>query len=347
MFFERDCTSDFLHLEAKPSDSNPQQTHLETLSTPDSEPSKNLLFECQESAAMRKISTAAMSSRLRTSGNEEFKKVLLMILNDQNHIIQVIIESFHIEFDIIFDGELKEGASKGDSYQKEGDTLKCIQRIVKLFMRVMRKIIFWMYEDLITQADEIWTEQHLNVPWIIDSTLSEILFSSSSTLNSLVNILITRKYSEATKKLESFFRKAYKLADDKVLAENYPIFLLEGSEDPYIEVVQKISDMHNCLCPYQNFDIIISLEKEILSCANKHYINDAHMVEKLADKFDREVKIAIIMYCVLKSRNISILKNVALAEGFVSKRYLDLEQSFTSFGATLDFLLDNDENESI
>ena len=121
------------------------------------------------------------------------------------------------------------------------------------------------------------------------------------------------------------------------------MFLFEGSKYPYKEVVEKIISLTSVSCPYKIFETITSLEKEILACANRHHSNDLNTSFILVDKFDREVKISVLIYCILKSQNINLIMDVAMVEGFVSQTYLDVQQSFSSFVAVLNFLLDSIE----
>ena len=198
-----------------------------------------------------------------------------------------------------------------------------------------------MYQDLISYAKCVWRDDQLNASWIIDSTLSDILLTfPGSTINRIVRDILVRKHSDSSRQLEKVLQKHYGLDQDEDFVKNYPMFLLPGSQDPYHEVVRKISELSTSLCPYSSFEVITSLEKEILACANLHYANDLEMSLKLADKFDREVRVPVLIYCIIKSQNTNLIVNVAMVETFVSRVYLDAKQSFGSFCSTFSFLLD-------
>ena len=309
--------------------------------------SRRRMFDSTEPLAMDDLSQSSRlpsSPQFKSSGNEELTRILRGLLEEKGHIVQIIMSKFHSRFDGLFSKRLRKLTATLIYSQEDNNLYECIEKIVRTFLSVTKRVLLWMYQDLIRRAKEAWVDDYLSSSWVIDSILSEILFSSStSTLNSLVRHLLTKKHSKATRKLQEMFNKQRKLDDDSDLADNYPLFTLKGSETPYEEVVKKISELSSLSNPYQTFEIITSLEKEIITCANLHYANDTEMNIKLADKFDREVKIAVLLYCIQRSRNINLVVDIAVVEGFVSKRYLDSKQSFSSFTATLDFLLEDDD----
>ena len=311
-------------------------------------PDKTHRFESQDVTIMEDKSEIDLSMltspELQSSGNEQFKRILQDILKAETHTVQILFTKFHIRFNNLFYKKREEYSNVSFcSHKDDGfyvDLYKSIKKIIRNYLRVTRKIVFWMYQDLISQAKCIWRDDQLTTSWVIDSVLSDMLFTfPGSTINKILRDLLVRKHSDSSRQLEETLQKHYSLDQDEYFVKNYPMFLLPGSQDPYHEVVRKISELSISLCPYSSFQIIASLEKEILACANLHYTNDLEMSLKLADKFDREVKVPVLIYCIMKSQNTNLIVNVAMVEAFVSEAYLDAKQNFSSFCGILNFLL--------
>ena len=62
--------------------------------------------------------------------------------------------------------------------------------------------------------------------------------------------------------------------------------------------------------------------------------------ESVKQYLTQEVKIAILTYCFIRSKNVNLIVDIAVVESFVSNRYLDSKLSFSSFSATLSFSLE-------
>ena len=290
------------------------------------------------------------SPQFSNSANEELKRTLQSKLQAENNYIGHLIKQFHATFNKVFATRLDESFNSKVRLSKEDeDLLTNIQKLVQLFSKVVKKIIIWIYEDLLIKAKKAWDEEYLKTSWVIDSIISEMLFYYPySTFNKLVRTLLVKKCLNSMPKFDKILTAPYKLSDDSDFLRNYHLFSLEGNESPYEDVVKKISELQKSSCPYKNFQTIISLEQDILSSAKQHYGNDHQMNTKLAKKFEREVKVSILIYCIRKSKNISLLVDLEIAEAFVLKPYVKSQQSFRSFAETLKFLLNSEEmNRSI
>ena len=293
-------------------------------------------------------SSMLTSLQFQSSGNEQFKRILQGKLKDETHTVQILLTKFHIRFNNLFCKKLKKSDNASLCSHREdnscGDVYKCVKKIIRNFLRATRKIVFWMYQDLISQAKCVWRDDQLNTSWVIDSVLSDMLFDfPGSTVSKVIQDLLFRKHFNSTGQLGKTLKKHYSLDQDKDFIQNYPMFLLPGNQEPYHEVIQKIAELGTSSCPYSSFEIIASLEKEILACANLHYANDPEMSLKLTNKFDREVKVSVLIYCIMKSQNVNLVVDVAIIEAFVSEAYLDANQSFSSFCGVLSLVLNENK----
>ena len=351
---EKASSTNYLYTKGRPSCHMIAEDSTLTHSTIGMSPDKSHRFESRDITSMEDQSgmdlSPLTSSQLQSSGNEKFRSILQKILNDKMHTVQILFTKFHIRFNNLFCKKHEQYNNASFCSHEDdafcGDLYKCIKRIIRNFLRVTRKVVFWMYQDLISQAKRAWRDDQLSTSWVIDSILSGILFNfPGSTISKILRDLLVRKHSGSIRQLEKTLKKHYSLDQDEDFVQNYSMFLLSGRQDPYHEVVLKISELSISACPYSSFEIIASLEKEILACANLHYTNDLEMSLKLADKFDREVKVSVLIYCIMTSQNANLVVNVAMVEAFVSGVYLGAKQSFSSFCGVLSFLLNEDNSK--
>ena len=132
--------------------------------------------------------------RLRGSGDRMFKDILQGMLKRDTHVIQVIFTEFHTSFHNLFSAKLQKLDSISSSPVASDELYTCITQVVKTFLKVTRKIVIWMYQDLIHQFEENYENEDLNIPWIIDSILSDLLFSHQSpTFKDLIRNLLLMK----------------------------------------------------------------------------------------------------------------------------------------------------------
>ena len=114
------------------------------------------------------------------------------------------------------------------------------------------------------------------------------LFSQlDSTQNRLTLSLIKARNASKTKKLQKILKKRglQNLGGDSNFAKSHSLFALKTRITPYKEVIQRICELQVDGSPHQEFEKVISLEKEILECACKYYNNKSEVTAKLVDGF--------------------------------------------------------------
>jgi len=174
----------------------------------------------------------------------------------------------------------------------------------------------------------------------VESVVYALLFKNkNSTLNKLLVLLLQIEHEGKIQTLTNSFqqKKSFDLTHEDILAKKYQAFLLEQKDSPYHKVIKKIESLKDYEDPYSKFEIILSLEDEILKSAKEFYEDDKNIKAKLEENWNIEVKLPILVYCILKSENQDVIKDSLLIKEFVIERYWNEKiQNFKIFEVSID-----------
>ena len=277
------------------------------------------------------------------SARDELTRLLYYLLfNDEKHLIHTLVRHFQEKFSKRYFIELLKLGSTED-LEEVKRTYEQVCFIVKCFVKLINKFIFQVYQKYVKKMHTALNKESYEVEWIIDSIVYEALFSQiDSNLSKLTFGLFRKIHAHRVQKLKNIIeeKKSVRLEDDENLVEKYFPFLMEKNSDPYKEVINKISELKLHGNPYKKFEIILSLERQILTCAREYYTNNTETQKYLQNNFEMDVKFPIMIYCVLKSQNEEVVIDNAFVEEFVDKECLDYRQDFKAFmGVVSVFLL--------
>ena len=283
-----------------------------------------------------------LPSTKKEYAREDLKEKLSVQVNNPNHIINGLLKVFHKKFDEVFMGCI---------YSKNNiewtlDDEEIYARIIKLIKRtieVARRFIEWVYEELIIKFKDIVNDQDLNPSFIVESVLYQLLFDDrNSNMNKLLGDLLTRKYASKIQRLEQKIietdSKELKHYDESL--QKAPLFLLEKDPQPYKRVIDFLQNIKAHRSPYDNCEYILALDREILKCVLEYHTNTQDTKEGVLEEFGMDIKTPLVLYCILKSRNLELIISKAFIEEFVDCKNLGGRQDFVAFLSYIDFLSD-------
>jgi len=274
------------------------------------------------------------------SVKQDLKENLSNQINNPTHIIYRLIKEFEKTFESVFGSLLskvdQEGASQDDEF-----AVCSIQALIKHFMNILREFTIWIYEDLIKRLAMGLDQEDVNAGLVIEGLLFELLLGDAScSTTKLTNWAMKMKNREdfdKFKKVQEMMKDDELKSYDECLQKS--IFMLEGSKNPYEKAVNKLREIQTKTNPYKKYELILTLEEDLLASVCEHYEGNYDVIQKLRSDFSMDVKIPILVYCVVQSQCESLMLDKLLVEQLVSADYLDTTPAFSMFASCIDYLL--------
>ena len=281
----------------------------------------------------------------------ELRKALVSQFESQNHFINGLVRIFKSTSEGLFAHYISDLCP--EKYTKEHEEVyNSAVGILKRFVNITTKFIYWIYEDLILPLEDELDLEDLTPGYVIESALYDLLFKPPhTTLEDLIKHLMSIRYNEETEKLQDVLlrMKPQTLENYDGIFESSRDFLLNDSSRPYSEVIKTIKDLHQISNPYLKFEATKALEDEMWNCIQNHYRerNDNQYLQKLKQSFGMDTRIPIALYCVVQSQSEHLIVARHFIEEFVRPNTLSISLGFTTFKSSIDLLLSDDYHRQV
>jgi len=288
-----------------------------------------------------KLSKSCPNSKL--SAKEELRKIISSQITNSKHIVNQLIYVFHHKFEELFI-ERYNNLDISKYTDRDEKTYRTIIDLIKSFVRVLRKFLLWVYEELIEQFKLVLKLEDLSPGYILEYEIYNVLFSyNSSLMYKLLIALIKMKNSSTYNSLLKKFqvKKAQKLTEYDAHLKASTLFVMDDVAQPYTEVTTMLAKLCNQTNPYKKFETILSLEAEMLKSLERYH-TELNLRQKLQKNFGMDMKFPILQFCIVNSGNTNLIADRILIEEFVNQNYLSNVQNFVTFSTCLDFLIESE-----
>jgi len=272
---------------------------------------------------------------------QDFKTNLGRQLKNGTHIIFRLIREFHRIFDNQFTSLHKNLDLEDIITEKDEATVNAIPLLIKHFANILRDFTGWLYKDLISQLAYGLDQEDVHPELVIENIIYEILLGSSNLMVNKLAYLIIKLKNKAN--LEKIKRVMLKMQNEDL--KNYDecllnsIFLLNNSQKPYERAIRRVLEMKNKADPYAKFDLVLSLEEDLLATLGEYYQDDPATIQKIRNQFSMDIKIPVIIYCIVKSQNENVLVDRLFIDEYIQPEYLEITPAFSAFSSCIDYLL--------
>lgn len=284
----------------------------------------------------------AISTSLKIeSTKKELEDKLLVELSALNHIIGGFFAVFNQKFDELFNKHMIVRSNLDWTVDDEEILIKATT-LVRSFVALSKWFIGWVYEEFIVKFKNTVNGQDLNPSSIVESVLYQLLFKDEKTfVNKFLRDLLSTKYASKIQRLQQKMIEAdsLELKDFELSLGDSSLFLMEKDDQPYKKIIDRIKAIQPNKSPYDNAENILSLETEIINLLLEYHGNTENMRKAIGEVFGMDVKTPLMLYCILKSKNINVIVANALIEEFVVN-YEDLQerQDFMAFFSYIEYL---------
>jgi len=287
-----------------------------------------------------KLSKSCPNNKL--SAKEELRKIISSQITNSKHIVNQLIYVFHHKFEELFI-ERYNNLDITKYTDQDEVTYRNIIDLIKSFVRVLRKFLLWVYEELIEQFKLVLKLEDLSPGYILEYEIYNVLFSYNSSimykmLIALIKMKNSSTYNSLLKKFQA--KKTQKLMEYDTHLKASTLFVMDDIAQPYTEVTTKLAKLCNQTNPYKKFETILSLEAEMLTSLERYH-TEFNLRQKLQKNFGMDMKFPILQFCIVNSGNTNLIADRILIEEFVNQNYLSNVQNFVTFSTCLDFLIES------
>ena len=271
---------------------------------------------------------------------QDLKENLSNQINSSAHIVYRLIKEFEKTFENVFGSLLgkvdQEGACEEDEF-----AVCAIQTLIRHFMTVLREFTIWIYQDLIKKLAMGLDQEDVNAGLVIEGLLFEILLgnanSSTTRLTHWAMKMKNRGELDKMKKIQEKMKDDEFKSYDECLPSS--LYLLEGLKNPYEKAVNKLREISLKTNPYTKYEMILQLEEDLLASVCEYYEGNYDVIQKLRSDFSMDVKIPILVYCIVQSQSENLLLDKIFVEQLIPAEYLDATPAFSMFSSCIDYLL--------
>lgn len=287
----------------------------------------------------------------KKSAKYELKNSLINQVNNSNHIVFGLCHKFIEIFETTFKDYLEPNEEKKFTEKLE-EAYNNGKNNIKFFIGILSKFIIWVYVDFIKQFLPGLNQEDFNPSAVVEDVIYQMLFdSSNSSLYKFALNAVEAKYADQLKIFEENLKSM-----NEIRLEEYDknlegsLLMLEGAQQMYGRISKRLRRIKKEISPYNKYEIIVSLDQELLTCLQNHYHNDYEKMQKVEEMLGRDAKTAIYTYCVVKSQSEHLLLDRTFIEEFVDSACLEATPHFPAFHGWIEHILshinklDNDNN---
>ena len=275
------------------------------------------------------------------SVKQDFKTNIGKQLKNGTHIVFRLVREFHRVFDNLFTSLYKTLEIEEIITKKDEPVVNAIPLLIKHFASLLRDFTSWLYRELILQLANGLDQEDVHADLVIENIIYEILLGNSNfTIYKLSTLVIKLRNKPSLEKLKRIMEKMQneELKNyDECLSSS--IFILSNSQKPYEKAIRRLLDMKNRMDPYSKYDHILALDEDLLSTLCEYYQDDQATIQKIRNQFSMDIKIPLIIYCIVKSQNESLLIDKLFIDEYIQSDYLEITPAFSAFASCLDYLL--------
>jgi len=267
-------------------------------------------------------------------------------IEDQNPFVLGLINTFVAVCKGIY--QKQKGTLQGNTFTPlHEDLYSNLVSTVKCFVGAITNFLCQIYEDKIPHLDTELGYEDLSPFSLIESVVYEFVFLKTDTyLKDEISYFLRLKYADDIKKFREVFekRKNEKLESyDHEVLQNSRHYLLESSQIPYGDSIQSLKSLLSLSNPYSMYELLnFVLEDELWSCIYDTYKDREDSIEllrKLKGSFGMEIRLPIMIYCVVQSQCEDFVIARRFVEEFIEPQILDASIGFTTFQGCIDHLI--------
>jgi len=309
---------------------------------------QTILNESPEERKQRKRTMMVKKIHKRKSAKQELKKSLYNQLTTPNHLIDEIVKVFNKIFEKTY-SQIFEKQKITEFNQEAESVFNDIKRFIINTVNFLKRLVTWIYEELINQLEQGLDDEDLDPDYIIEAILYDFIFRdpNSSTYRIVYEFSKLKCQEKMAKFKESLLQKKQDKLEDYDEHFKKSIFRLEGKKHPYAEVCNKIHSIEKEMNPYLKYESIVLLEHEMLKCVMSYHSDDQRALAKIKDNFGMDVKLPLLIYCIVQSQKETILIDHEIIISFVHEKYLDSVQSYMTFSTCIEYLLGKDKESCL
>ena len=270
------------------------------------------------------------------------EKIRGQVMNDQ---IRTLVAKFDFKIVDHFDTRVFSGL--GD--ESKNTVIQRICDVVKCFVRVLQKNV---YSNTPFPEYNAKSKHNIDLKNIVESFMYEIMFEQENLITkTLIVNYLKEKCKERTLKLSQVIsskrKKDFVLTENKKIMEQFPEFLLINQNFANQRVVKMIQNLKECKNPSTKAKAIESVVDEIfLTVRNHPQINQEKAYRNLERGWEQlDVKIAMIAFCILESKNAHLVFDFEIMEMFIDD--IDHREKIVHFKAALNHLIESKTEEVV
>jgi len=276
---------------------------------------------------------------------EELRTILLILIKLGNRTLKELFHEFHDIFRKCFEEEIQLLEIMSD-HERENTLTEAIATI-KCFAKIAETFLKWTYQDILDHySPKLRNEEGgLFTPnYIISSIVYRLLFKNKKApLNVFLDLLLSRQYSPQRVEFKNAIEDLQNidLSREGYVASNFALPSTLAASLPYETTIQKIKDLKNCFDPYSKFELIVSLESSLFKSVRDYYQGNFEKERKIREQWESDVKLPLLVYCIIKSKNNASFIDTKFIESFIHRRYWDIKTpNFIRFEIAINAILD-------
>jgi len=278
------------------------------------------------------------------TAREQLTSILLTLIKLDNKTVKGLFHEFHDILRKCYEAELHSFVNiSNDETEK---TFKEIVLLVKSFANIARAFLKWTYQDILDHYSQKLAAEEgglFKPSYIISSIVYKLLFKNKkNTLNILLNLLMEKKYHSEHYELQAAIEKQQNinLYEEGYTKSNFSLPATFNEPLAYERTIQRIKQLKEGSDPYTKFERIISLENSLLKSVRDYHQYNPDKEQEIREQWESDIKIPLLVYCIIKSKNSAVLFDTKLVELFVSRRYWDVKTpNFIRFEIAVDAVL--------
>jgi len=287
------------------------------------------------------LESSSSSSPIR----EELRTILLILIKLGNRTLKELFHEFHDIFRKCFEEEIQLLEIMSDS-ERESILNEAIATI-KSFAKIAHTFLKWTYQDILdhyspklrNEEDGLFTPNY-----IINSIIYRLLFKNKKApLNVFLDLLLNRQYFPERAEFHNAIEdlQNIELQKEGYVTPNFAIPSTLAEPLPYERTIQKIRDLKDCFDPYSKFELIVSLESSLFKSVRDYHQGNFEKERKIRQQWESDVKLPLLVYCIIKSKNVASFIDTKFIESFVGRRYWDVKTpNFIRFEIATNAILD-------
>jgi Vacuolar sorting protein 9 (VPS9) domain. len=167
---------------------------------------------------------------------------------------------------------------------------------------------------------------------------AKLVFGRNSCYDTLW-MLIRLQHKEDEKRLKSCLTKLKHYTPKQFHVDDD--FCLKKEEEPYQQVIDSINYLETFTNPYDKFDLIVRIRKEIVRCIDEYYLFKEPTKNSDKLQLTADTLMAVYCYCLANCCNEKMRIHQVLIEEFVDDHYLKFGEEgyyYSTFMGAIDFL---------